>query len=547
MAKFVDIIDTTFASSYKATLGSALVDKNIFELARYASKVGITNFETAGFNGFEDIVKTKKHLAFNYMYDFRKLLGQEANLSTLINATTLLDNKCVSSEFFKKHAQLLNKYNITTVRVFDNLNSISNIDEASYIYKEYGVAVEIVILLKERYSIEYYQNILNNLIDSAIEFETIVYIDNFGACTPDFVYSVVSLTKELLGEYVYVGLRVNDSLGLAIADYLAALEAGVDMLDCAVYPFSGGFASPDLLSLLYATKELEYNLGDLSIDNITLYQKELSSVVKSLELKPILKAPNSNNFTTPFPAKELQKYNKQITTKAIEDKITTEIAYILKLLKLKNVSKPLSEHIFNQAMLNITKGRWKIVDSNFATLLAKSTIVLDAQIAKVLNVMVKEKQFNNNIDEYLTKNALELNDENRFIFNMFGFKEQKPAKLKEEISVKKKIFGDVNEYSVEVGNKKFLVKIRDLKEEIEVVDYNSNINSTIIKSDFAGRVMSVNVAVGSQIIEGELLMTIWSGEKTHEVVSKIEGIVYNIYTKEGEEIEKNANLLAVEL
>jgi pyruvate carboxylase subunit B len=545
MAKYIDIIDTSFASSYKATLGTAVVDAKIFEFANFAARVGISSFEVAGFNGFEDIADEKKHLAFNYFYDIRKMVGDEANLNTTVNASTLVSNEPLSREFFRMHAKLMARYNINTIRVFDNLNNLDNINKICSIYKEQELHTEIVILLKERYSIEYYEKLFDELIEKAFEFDTIVFVDNFGACRPSFVEQVISLAKMLLGEYVYIGFKSNESLSFGVASYLAALEAGVDMLDVALYPFSGGFGAPDLVSLLYATKELDYNLGDLSVESVALYQKELSLAILSLDLD-IKKEQNSNNYLTPFPAIELESFNKQIDRGIIKDKLTDEIMYIFKLLKIKYISLPFSKHIFEQALLNIKNGRWNIIDSGFATLLADSTLSIDSAIATKLNTMIKQKRVSQTIDEYLSTNALDKSLENRFLFSIYNLNktETKPS---EAVVKKKKILGEPSQYCVEVGNKKFLVKVSDVEEEIEVIDYNSDANTTIIKSNFKGRVMSINVSVGSNIVEGELLMTIWSDGKEQEVVSKIEGIVYNIYVKEGQEIGAENKLLSVEL
>jgi pyruvate carboxylase subunit B len=545
MSRYIDIIDTSFATSFKATYGTAVIDNDIFKYASYATKVGISSFEVAGFNSFEDIAFSKKHLAFNYLYDFRQMVGVEANLNTTINASTLTSMEPLSKEFFRMHAKLMSKYNVNTIRVFDNLNNIENINTICNIYKQESLGCEIIILLKERYSIEYYEKLFDELIEKVVEFDTVVFVDNFGACRPNFVAEIISLAKMLLGEYVFVGFKSNDSLSLGLASYLAALSAGVDMLDVALYPLSGGFGAPDLLSLLHATKELDYNLGDLSIENITMYQKELSASCASLE--PIkCHSQNSNNFSTPFPAIEIDSYNKEIDRAMIKDRVTDEIMYIFKLLKIKNISQPFSKHIFEQALLNIKNGRWKIIDSSFATLLASSSLSIDSTIASKLNTMVRQKRVSQTIDEYLFTNALEKNLENRFLFSIYNLNKTKKV-LNEAVVKKKKILSEPSQYCVEVGNKKFLVKISDVKEEIEVVDYNSDANTTVITSSFTGRVMSINISVGSNIIEGELLMTVWSDGKEQEVVSEIEGIVYNIYVKEGQEIGNNTKLISVEL
>jgi len=549
MAKYIDIVDTTYASSYKASFGTALVEEDILKMVEYAKRVGISSFEVPGFNGFEDIAKAKKDLAFNYLYDFRELVSEDANLITTVNTATLISNNVVSKEFAREHAKLMKKYNINTIRVFDNLNNIQNIAEIVPIYQKEGLIVEIAIVMAERYSVEHYGKIFDELVDSRIEFDTIFLIDNFGACVPTFVSDVISLAKMFLGDYLYIGLKSNDSMYLGTSTYLSALDAGVDILDVAIYPFSGYFGAPDLLSMLYATKKLDYNIGDLKIDDIIMYQKELASKVYS---KPRSfkkdQISNINIYETPFPAIEITEYNQSIDRAIVKSSINDEISYILKLLRLKNISQPFSRFIFAQALLNIkNQDRWRAIDKNFASIVVMSSISIDTQLYKRLYVMATPKKINPNIDEYLFQLGLEPNLENKFLYSIFDLDEKDEPVYKEELITKKRVLSNKEEYCVEVGNKKFLVKVSDVEEEIEVVNYNSNVNTEKIKSDYSGTIMSIRVEIGSSIIEGELLMVIWSDGKEYEVVSEIEGIVYNIYVQEGQEIKKGADLLSVEV
>jgi pyruvate carboxylase subunit B len=333
---------------------------------------------------------------------------------------------------------------------------------------------------------------------------------------------------------------------LGTSTYLYALDAGVNILDVAIYPFSGFFGSPDLLSLLYATKKLDYNIGGLQIDDIIMYQKELAAKVYSKSIS-IQKEHKSNVFITPFPAIELDEYNKSIDRAVVKNSINDEILHILKILKVKNISQPFSKFIFDQAVLNIKHGRWSVIDRNFASILSVSSIKVEADLAKKLNVMATQKRMDDSIDSYLAQKGVEINLENRFLYSLFDLEEKAEPVYKDELITKKRILGDKEEYCVEVGKKKFLVKIKDVAEEIEVINYNTDVNTEKIVSEYSGTVMSIKIAIGSSIIEGELLMVIWSDGKEYEVVSKIEGIVYNIYVEEGQEIKKGDDLISVEM
>ena len=62
--------------------------------------------------------------------------------------------------------------------------------------------------------------------------------------------------------------------------FAAALEAGADGIDLAASPVSGGTSQPDILTMLHATKGMNYDLGGLQIDKILKYEEVLADCLK---------------------------------------------------------------------------------------------------------------------------------------------------------------------------------------------------------------------------------------------------------------------------
>ncbi len=57
---------------------------------------------------------------------------------------------------------------------------------------------------------------------------------------------------------------------MSIACYLAALEAGVDGIDLAAAPVSGGTSQPDILTMMHALKGKDYDLGGFEEEKIKI-------------------------------------------------------------------------------------------------------------------------------------------------------------------------------------------------------------------------------------------------------------------------------------
>jgi len=60
------------------------------------------------------------------------------------------------------------------------------------------------------------------------------------------------MARKLLPEKTHIRLHTHETAGVSVACYLAALEAGVDGIDLAASPVSGGTSQPDILTILAA-------------------------------------------------------------------------------------------------------------------------------------------------------------------------------------------------------------------------------------------------------------------------------------------------------
>ena len=88
------------------------------------------------------------------------------------------------------------------------------------------------------------------------------------------------MARKLLGDSTHIRLHTHETAGVSVVCYLAALEAGADGIDLAASPVSGGTSQPDILTMLHATKGMNYDLGGLEIDKILKYEEVLADCLK---------------------------------------------------------------------------------------------------------------------------------------------------------------------------------------------------------------------------------------------------------------------------
>jgi len=83
--------------------------------------------------------------------------------------------------------------------------------------------------------------------------------DMAGMVSPSKAYQIIHACKE--ATRVPVDLHSHTTSGMTMLSYMKACEAGVDVLDCAMSPISGGAGHPPTESIVAALKDTPYDTG----------------------------------------------------------------------------------------------------------------------------------------------------------------------------------------------------------------------------------------------------------------------------------------------
>ena len=116
--------------------------------------------------------------------------------------------------------------------------------------KEQGAYVQgtISYTISPVHTIEKYVEFAKEL--AAMDCDAITIKDMAGLITPQMANDLTISLKEEVG--LPVNLHSHCTSGMTLMSYQAAVNAGVDMLDTAISPFSGGTAQPPTESVVAA-------------------------------------------------------------------------------------------------------------------------------------------------------------------------------------------------------------------------------------------------------------------------------------------------------
>lgn len=213
---------------------------------------------------------------------------------------------------------------IDVFRIFDSLNWFPSMELAIKAVREEGKLCEASvcytgdILDKERtkYTLSYYVDLARKLKEAGTHILGIK--DMGGLLKPEAARILVTALKEETGLPIH--FHTHDTSGLGTATILAAAEAGVDIVDCAMDALSGGTSQPPLGSITAALANTKRDTGlNLHhIQQISNYWEGVRKLYKGFEAG--LQSPTSEVFLHEMPGGQYTNLKAQCRALGLEER-----------------------------------------------------------------------------------------------------------------------------------------------------------------------------------------------------------------------------------
>ncbi|EAI0430089.1 biotin attachment protein [Campylobacter jejuni] len=587
--KFIDVMDTSFRDGFQSVYGARVLMDDFFPAVEAAKEAGITHFEFGGGARFQSLYFYLNEDAFTMMDRFRAIVGKDANLQTLARGVNTVTLDTGSSELIDLHAKLFAKHGTTTIRNFDALNDINNLKFSGECIAKHGLKHEIAITLmdlppncKGAHDVPFYEKILKEILAAEIPFHSICFKDASGTSNPNKIYETIKMARKILPQDMHIRLHTHETAGVSIACYLAALEAGVDGIDLAAAPVSGGTSQPDILTMMHALKGKDYDLGGLEEEKILKYEEVLKDCLKEYFLPPEATMVNPLIPFSPMPGGALTANTQMMRDNNILDKFPQVIHAMREVVEKGGFGTsvtPVSQFYFQQAFNNVMFGSWKKIAEGYGKMVlgyfGKTPVAPDANIielaSKQLNlepttelaINIADKDESKSIaytKTLLEKEDIETSEEN--IFVAAACKEKGIAFLKGEAKVNirklasmpKPMSADENKFTVAVNGNKYHVEVsygfdKDVNvKSVKKVEENKNIissNSTSsvdaeneVLAGISGNVFKIYVNEGEEVKSGQAIMVLEAMKMEIEVNAPKDGIILELCIKIGDTVNE---------
>ena len=437
----------------------------------------------------------------------------------------------------------------------------------------------------------FYEKCLREILDSEIEFDSICFKDASGTSSPEKVYQTIKMARKLVGDNIHIRLHTHETAGVSIACYLAALEAGVDGIDLAASPVSGGTSQPDILTMLHAVKGKDYDLGGLEVDKILKYEDVLHDCLKDYFMPPEATQVSPLIPFSPMPGGALTANTQMMRDNNILDKFPAVIKAMREVVEKGGYGTsvtPVSQFYFQQAFNNVIFGPWKKIAEGYGKMVlgyfGKTPVSPDSKIIELASqqlnldptttpaIDIADQDETKSIaytKSLLEKEGIETTEENIFI--VAACKEKGIAYLKGEGKVMVRKNSDMpkpttksssNQFSVTVNGHNYNVEVADgfdnfsiktiapakpseakeSKSESKAVVSSTGASNEIIATMSAG-VFKILVNTGDSVQAGQTVVILEAMKMEIPIKAEIDGEVEEIFISQGQTVEDGQLLI----
>ncbi len=362
--KKVGITETILRDAHQSLIATRMPTEVMLPILDTMDKVGYHAIECWGGATFDSCLRFLKEDPWERLRKIRKGCPN-TKLQMLFRGQNILGYSHYADDVVEYFVQKSIANGIDIIRIFDCLNDLRNLETAvKATNKEKGHAqIALSYTLGDAYTLDYWKDISKRIENLGAD--SICIKDMAGLLLPYKAAELISAMKSVTK--LPIELHTHYTSGVASMTYLKAVEAGVDIIDCAASPLALGTSQPATEVMVKALEGTPYDTGlnlELLIKVAEHFQPYREECLKSGLLSPKVLGVNINTLRYQVPGGMLSNMIKQLDEQGKSDKLT-EVLEEVPRVRVDFGEPPLvtpsSQIVGTQAVMNVIMGeRYKV-------------------------------------------------------------------------------------------------------------------------------------------------------------------------------------------
>ncbi len=362
--KPIGITETVLRDAHQSLIATRMPTELMLPIIETMDKVGYHSVECWGGATFDASLRFLKEDPWERLRVLRKGF-KNSKLQMLFRGQNILGYRHYADDVVEYFVQKSIANGIDIIRIFDCFNDLRNLECAvKAANKEKGHAqIALSYTLGEDYTLDYWMNMAKKVEEMGAD--SICIKDMAGLLLP---YKAEELVKALKSATkLPIQLHTHYTSGVASMTYMKAIEAGVDVVDCAISPFAMGTSQPATEVMVETFKGTPFDTGydqNVLAEIADYFRPYRDKVLADGLLNPKVMGVDIKTLLYQVPGGMLSNMVSQLKEQNAEDKyydVLNEIPRVRKDLGEPPLVTPSSQIVGTQAVFNVLMGeRYKM-------------------------------------------------------------------------------------------------------------------------------------------------------------------------------------------
>ena len=372
--KPLKITETILRDAHQSLIATRMTTEQMLPIVDKMDQIGYHAVECWGGATFDASLRFLKEDPWERLRKLRDGF-KNTKLQMLFRGQNILGYNHYADDVVEYFVQKSIANGIDIIRIFDCLNDLRNLETAvKAANKENGHAqIALSYTLGDAYTLDYWKDMAKRIEDMGAK--SLCIKDMAGLLVPAKATELVQALKESVE--IPIDLHTHYTSGVASMTYMKAVEAGCDIIDTAISPFSMGTSQPATEVMVEAFKGTEYDTGldQTKLAEIADYFRPMrEDALKSGLMNTKVLGVNIQTLRYQVPGGMLSNLVSQLKEMGQEDKyeqVLEEVPRVRKDFGEPPLVTPSSQIVGTQAVLNVVSGeRYKMVTKESKKLLS---------------------------------------------------------------------------------------------------------------------------------------------------------------------------------
>ena len=368
--KPLKITETVLRDAHQSLIATRMTTEQMLPIIDKMDKVGYHSVECWGGATFDASLRFLKEDPWERLRKLRDGF-KNTKLQMLFRGQNILGYNHYADDVVEYFVQKSIANCIDIIRIFDCFNDLRNlkssVEAVKLVKKENPNAhaqIALCYTLGDAYTLDYWKETAKRIEDMGAD--SICIKDMAGLLVPAKATELVQALKD--GSSLPIQMHTHYTSGVASMTYMKAVEAGADIIDTAMSPFSMGTSQPATEVMVEAFKGTECDTGldqNLLAEIAAYFQPMREEALKSGLMNTKVLGVNIKTLLYQVPGGMLSNLVSQLKEAGAEDKyqaVLEEIPKVRKDFGEPPLVTPSSQIVGTQAVLNVLQGeRYKMI------------------------------------------------------------------------------------------------------------------------------------------------------------------------------------------